>query len=258
MKTYFIHDNGNRPFKVEIDSENKAALIYKLTDYQYDEIYEEEPSIYFYEEIFIGKSNRCAMTNFSRGYGHEFDGNTILLKIKDSQLDYLYIGPSIFKFTALDVIDKYLSHVGNSDVPYPVARDNQSNLYLLEESVILLSTKIQPGRAYSWYYKNNVIGKSYFVSDLPPSRENFEILSNNAHEIYNISFNVNPSERYEILLDLDENINNKMWLIEGGDSWENYIVKCLDINAWVQLHSQFAIQKNIQVLEKTIIEKRSY
>lgn len=108
-------------------------------------------------EIFLGKSLKNKMTEFSGGYGAWATGNSILLWIKDNQ--YVYIGESIFRFRSLSKIVKYLSPVGNSGVPYPYAIDYEGRYYLMIENVVVENIprgfKRDP---YDYYYAN---GKGY-------------------------------------------------------------------------------------------------
>ena len=136
-KTYFIHDNGGRPYLVYI--KNKNVIIYnipedKINDSLYDEkknnnnkwMYINLVEKYKAKEIFIGKSPLIRMTDFSGGHGKYFDGNTILLFLSNN--NYVYISNSIEKIKIDDKIEKYYSFVGNSDVPYPMAI-GKKNIY---------------------------------------------------------------------------------------------------------------------------------
>ena len=82
---------------------------------------------YSIQEYFIGISPKNAMTKFSGGYGKYFTGNSILIKIDNNK--YVYIGSDIYSFTAETNIIRYVSPVGNNDVPYPLAYGSQ-NVYV--------------------------------------------------------------------------------------------------------------------------------
>ena len=89
--------------------------------------YEEEACTSFdAERVFVGQCPK---------HGARFDGNSILL-LKEG-LEYVFVGESVFSFTAKSPITKYLSPVGNNDVPYPWAMDEQGFRYLMTFSVIL-------------------------------------------------------------------------------------------------------------------------
>lgn len=138
-QTYFIHDNGGRPFKCVVIENNQKIQIYKQSDNnESDElVYEEKPALIFQpKRILVGKSPLNKMTEFSGGYGPDFDGNTILLDMGNGE--YIYIGDQIWSFDTKYKIVKYISPVGNNDVPYPFAIDDSNNIYLISYNVIIM------------------------------------------------------------------------------------------------------------------------
>ena len=136
-KTYYIHDNGGRPFQCIIES-NKIN-IYGQTGYDEKSnkvIYDKKALLSFNpNKIFVGKSPKNEMTKFSGGHGPKFDGNTILLEMGNNEC--IYVGSEIWSFTTKDCIAKYISPVGNNDVPYPYAIDKSKNIYLITQGVVL-------------------------------------------------------------------------------------------------------------------------
>lgn len=115
VKTYFTHDNGCRPFKVVVSGKNLEIFTYTqkkgktveemLTgDYPSKNDYNILIKSYKYlKNIFIPKG-----------------GNTILAHISGNK--YLCIAEFIYEFeTKNEKILEYHSHIGNSDVPYPLA-----------------------------------------------------------------------------------------------------------------------------------------
>lgn len=130
-KEYHIHDNCGRPFKVTI--KEKKVTIAALYENEYINFV-----TYRAKQIFIGISEKNTMTEFGRGYGPDFDGNSILLHIRKKQ--YVFIGSRIYIFNSRNKIVRYESPVGNNDVPYPYAIDEKNNIYLLIENVILTPT----------------------------------------------------------------------------------------------------------------------
>ncbi len=161
-KRYEIHDNGGRPFQVFVNKE--FVLVYKEIDSGEDEngdwqiIYSKFPSLVFLnpKRVFIGISPRNEMTEFSGGYGPEFDGNSILINTDDN--NYVYIGSEIYNFTAKSEIVEYVSPVGNNDVPYPYAIDREGNNYLMLENVILIG-RGKLDDPYQYYYEERDISK---------------------------------------------------------------------------------------------------
>ena len=132
-KKYLIHDNGSRPFLVNING--KDVSIFKLpkgveedrdtSKSEYTELVKVYRGV---KKVFIGKSPKIEMTIFSAGYGKDFDGNSILVEISDKR--YCLISDRIVEFSTKDNITKFVSPVGNNDVPYPLAYGSQ-NVYVL-------------------------------------------------------------------------------------------------------------------------------
>ena len=140
MKQYTIHDNGGRPFLVKID-ENNVYIYRNVTDWdkvvgnKWIDVYSKKPILTIaYQKIFIGKSPKNQMTCFSGGHGSKFDGNTILVQGRKGA--YIFIGETIFKFMPSDEIVKYVSPVGNNDVPYPYAVGRENSYLMLEKKSI--------------------------------------------------------------------------------------------------------------------------
>jgi len=144
-KSYFIHNNYDKPFLVYI--KNNDVHIYKISNNYYIRnsnwskindnnkcFYNEFVKSYNYKKIFIGKSPKCDMTNFSGGYGSKFDGNSILLQIDTNK--YVFIGAYIYEFKIDDTINEYYSPVGNNDVPYPVALGSKNNYFMLDKTYV--------------------------------------------------------------------------------------------------------------------------
>jgi len=126
---YITHDNGSRPFSVNI--KNKEVNIYKRFNDDSSEEYDDLITTYNFQKVFIGKSPLNKMTEFSEGYGPDFDGNTVLIKLNNSK--YVYIGDGIYEFDIEnDKIIDYISPVGNNNVPYPIAI-GENYLYFLVE-----------------------------------------------------------------------------------------------------------------------------
>jgi hypothetical protein len=163
---YYTLDNGGRPFKLDI-SENNTVSIYELnieeSDKQQKDIYEEKAfKTYKPKKIFIGKSIVNEMTEFSGAIDNsKWDGNSILLEINEKTLEYVYIGATIYSFTAYAKIIEYVSPIGNSSVSYPYAVDELGNYYLMIEDIVLekkdeIKKKIQEkSDPYKYYYDNS-------------------------------------------------------------------------------------------------------
>lgn len=162
MTSYFTHDNGGRPFRVNISADGKSVEVYKRVectdDCPEEDTYHEKPALIWrrVQHVFVGESPKTERTEFSGGFGPEFRGNSILLHLKG--LTYVCIGESVFQFNAKSPIVKYVSEVGNNDVPYPYALDSKGRFYLMVEKVILTKCD-DPGNPYRWYYDHHRMTK---------------------------------------------------------------------------------------------------
>jgi hypothetical protein len=152
IEEYIIHNNGDTPFIVKIEGNN--VYVYKN---------EEDRQLILSKKplhIFIGESPKNKITEFPGGYGDEFRGNTILLEntqVNNTTFEYTYIGGKIFTFLA-NKIEKYISSVGNNDVPYPYAIDINNFTYLMIENVVLKKDLDENGwnghdEPYNCYYE---------------------------------------------------------------------------------------------------------
>lgn len=100
-------------------------------------------------------------------HGPEFDGNSILIKLDNTQKNmygenvnkYVFVGWKIYEFTVYGgSIVKYVSEVGNSDVPYAYAVNSRGEIYLMTDEVVLRNVpeefKNDPYRYYYDYIHN--------------------------------------------------------------------------------------------------------
>jgi len=138
-KAYFIHDNGSKPYKVQVSG--KTVEIYKgeyrrsledtkAIDYEtmdYDKLIKKLTV----KEIYIGKSPCIPAADWC---GAPTVGNTILLHISGNK--YIHIGHGIFEFSIDDEVDTYYSVVGNNDVPYPVILGTKNVYFMLDNAMM--------------------------------------------------------------------------------------------------------------------------
>ncbi len=108
------------------------------------------------KEVFIGKSPGNPNTR----YGPEFDGNTILVRVTENH--YLFVGGTLRRFATDSPIVKYVSEVGNNDVPYPYAVDAEGKYYLLIEDAVVRDVA-DPENPYAYLYS---VPQSKFVETL--------------------------------------------------------------------------------------------
>jgi hypothetical protein len=118
------------------------------------------------KQVMIGESPLNAMTRFSGGHGPKFRGNSILLEETEKEA-WVWIGDSILRFKPFAPIVEFISPVGNNDVPYPWARDEDGNTYLFTEDVILSpECKWEDNDPYRYYYDHQLMTTDLGV--IPP------------------------------------------------------------------------------------------
>jgi hypothetical protein len=155
MPTYEIHDNGGRPFTVEINglrvSVFKNMDEYELQGKQFVTIPKPRKHLFDFtaNEVFLGKKSPTG------GYDglkpKDAEGNSILLHVGEK---YVYIGSEIYEFSlrAGDTIEKYYSDIGNSDVPYPYAVGRTHVYIMLDEVAVEKSFFDMKKDIYRQYY----------------------------------------------------------------------------------------------------------
>jgi len=206
LKIYLTHNNGDRPFRVQFDTKKREIEVFREDNNCLIDIYTPE-------RIFIGKSPKNKMTEYSGGYGKRFDGNTILLHLEYNI--YLYIGDIIYTFQSESKIVEYISPIGNNDVPYPYAKDQNENYYLFIEQVIIKWNKLidEFDDPYTYYYKASLITED--CGFIPPEKPLFEEFDNITK--FNIgndqyTFRYSPKDDYDRLISIS-NDENKLFII---------------------------------------------
>jgi hypothetical protein len=226
-ETYLIHDNGGRPFKVVIN-QNCVQVHKQIHDgYSLDYHYEIKPSYAFVvNQVFVGK---CPSRN------PEFDGNTILLHMKDNE--YIWIGNrGIVSFLFLSKVVKYVSEVGNSNVPYPFAIDENDNIYLLLDNVIIKKKDGYYGfdNPYGDYYRNHRMTgfhdiKSFYIGN----------------DKYNMEYYPFPEKDYDRFV---KDIGSPLSIIKTND--EKII---LDKTSYINLINEFGECHSFTPLPKLFV-----
>lgn len=142
-KVYFVHDNGSRPFRVEVSGKN--VEIYRNTI----STNKEENTLIkklVVKEVYLGKSLSSEK------------GNTILLHLDGKK--YMFIGQDIYEFTMEDEFEAYYSIIGNSDVPYPIVLGSKyvylmlssDHTYIPRELFKVKMDNAEWANAYAYYY----------------------------------------------------------------------------------------------------------
>lgn len=201
MEIYYTNYNYNNTYKVTI--QNNDVNIYSFIDNDEDkEEYSEMPTYEFknVEHIFIGKSPICNITLYYEVYGPEFDGNTILLHIKNNE--YVYIGNDVYKFKSISKIITYNSPVGRNYVPNPYAVDKNNNVYILGQEVIMTNYNFKKNIIYKnaladYYYDIHYITHQHKKIYNPLNIKYFYVDGDK----YNLNYCVNPGEYYDKLAD---------------------------------------------------------
>lgn len=123
-KIYYIHDNGGRPFRVEVNGKNVSVYMnmdtFKKINGTFQDVSRPEKHLFdvVAEKVFIGK--KSPKGGYDGLKPKEAEGNSILLHLGEK---YMFIGEKIYEFKPMkgDSIKKFYSNIGNSDVPYPYA-----------------------------------------------------------------------------------------------------------------------------------------
>lgn len=137
-KTYEIHDNGGRPYCVEVTGLQVSVFCQERVPAMVGT----EDSGYWMKgrHLFTVEAERIWMgDNYQKGITGNYvpcgvyPGNSILLRMNGSR--YVYIGSEIFQFECVwgDEIQTYFSPVGNSDVPYPCAVGHYGVYFMLDK-----------------------------------------------------------------------------------------------------------------------------
>lgn len=155
-KHYWVLDNGGRPFRVTVEeTENSATNVRVEKNLSRGRGFRTLLEWYFVAKVFIGKSPKNPMTEFSGGHGEAFNGNSILVWLGDFR--YVFIGWEIYSFeVAATAITEFVSPVGNNSVPYPFAFDADHRCYLFLERIVISGFPIEPlhrKSPYEWYYE---------------------------------------------------------------------------------------------------------
>jgi hypothetical protein len=136
-RCYMTHDNGGRSFKACFNGQ--SFWVFKPSSMDDDELVHDAVAVKptKHTRVFVGRSPRNAMTEFSGGHGPAFDGNSMLFELAPGR--YMFVGECIRTFGTKSPITTFVSPVGNNDVPYPFAIDGSGIVYLLTEGVRLTS-----------------------------------------------------------------------------------------------------------------------
>lgn len=236
-RTYLTHHNGDRPYKVVVTGDYVTVLEGNL--FAAKPVYEETVN-----QIFVGSSPFNEMTWFSGGFGPEFDGNAMLLHEHD--LEYVFVGQSVYRFHALSSIIKFVSPVGNNDVPYPYAIDYEDRYYLFIERVIVrippeLITNVFTFDPYRYYYSESSI--TDIRKNIAPKFKGIKSFFNDGEEEWNLCFRADYRDDAAKL--------KNAYLVFDDDT-----VVTLTETSYNELMEEFAGMASIEILKYDLIHSQ--
>jgi len=212
------------------------------------------------EQIFIGNSPKSAITEEVDAFGPDYDGNSFLLYL--SGLKYVFIGDCIYSFTSYDMIETYISNVGNNDVPYPYAIDKSGNIYLMIENIVLMNGVSRMKQAkkndkfkdskdfiykyldpYAFYYTDHSLIGFKGIDDFLIGEES-----------YNLTYSTNASDDYNRFLTFDDYDSEfGIRIVMNGEEEK------LSKNKYIELMHDFAKEHSIKKIKnKTMIRQRLF
>jgi hypothetical protein len=146
-REYLIHDNGGRPFKFVA---NKDGIeIYTFEDDK-NRDWDVEPE--YDVKVLTIKKFIGFWVGLDTSIYTNFHGNSIL--VQETKTSYVSVGWMILRFETSEEILDYVSPVGNSDVPYPVAYSQNYVYFMLECEYVAkdqLTTEATPINAEEIY-----------------------------------------------------------------------------------------------------------
>jgi hypothetical protein len=164
-KKYEIHNNGSRPYFVEVQGRTVTVLknmnSWEKVDGKF--INTHNPSKLLFtkkaDEVFIGK--KSPKGDYDGLKPSQAEGNSILLRIANK---YIYIGHEIYEFAPVkgDTIVNYYSNIGNSDVPYPYAIGKTHIYNMLDKIAVELSYFAMNENIYEQFYYDHRIHMCLF------------------------------------------------------------------------------------------------
>lgn len=143
--SYEIHDNGGRPFVVDVYP-HRVVIVRLDSQGNRREIVHET----VYETIWLGDNLLSLPRYVEKGTDI---GNTILLRVHTHT--YLFIGSEVYQFTLRgDTLMTYYSPIGNSDVPYPYALGGDYAYFFLDKKRVPLGVIDVSQDGYQQFYRS--------------------------------------------------------------------------------------------------------
>lgn len=165
MTTYFTHDNGGQPFRVEVGEDNVVKVFdnypQPISDSQKESKKNEPVFETKFKTLFIDEVNY-------KDPDHPCHGSSVLLFVDNKfenyikyDFKYIYIGDSIVEFTTLFPVLQFVSKVCGLDVCYPVAVTKHHVILMEEERRIIPREDVDGvpfSEMYDYYYKYPHLG----------------------------------------------------------------------------------------------------
>jgi len=147
MPKYEIHDNGSVPYWVEVHGKIVTILqnmdTYKMINGKFTVIEHPNKTLTMEaDEIFVGKTSPTGPISPP--------GTTMLFRVGSK---YVYVGSEMYEFSTDDVILKFYSDLGNSDVPYPYAVGEKYIYIMLDKVAVEKSLFDMKEDIYKQYYE---------------------------------------------------------------------------------------------------------
>jgi len=220
---YLIHDNGGRPYMVEINGNQVNVYGKSNEEFSHDQLLWS----FDHMEIFIGtdkyddhpdaQSDAQSDTQSDTQSDAQSDtqGNTILLYMgkENERYKYIFISGDIFSFTAEHMITKYESPIGNSDVPWPYAIDKNGTYYLLiKDSCVKIDPKFakEYDDPYDYFYDVQYIMPDGSPQKLYPNFNQIKSFHVDDRE-YTLMYTDKPAEDYERIV---KTIGKNLYVID--------------------------------------------
>lgn len=248
MQTYDTHDNGGRAFRVKITDNRdgtKHLTVRQIMTRRSRPLFQIDS-----ERVFVGESTPNNMTHALGTDKQEFDGNSILVKLSEKNT-YLHIGRSLLTFRTKSPVVRYESPLGNNDVPYPYAVDEQGNYYLVIENVVLLTRSGLAEDAegdgndpYRYYYDHAQMSVKF--GRIPPKEpvdgayRGIQYMTV-GQEKYSMSYNANPGETYDRLTSED---GGPMFIYYDDDTAQQ-----MTRQSYITLIEEFGRQQGFEPLD---------
>lgn len=143
--SYEIHDNGGRPFVVDIYPHRVVVIRLDVHHNREEVVWESS-----YEKIWLGDNLLSLPRYVEKGTGK---GNTILVQVHPRT--YVFIGSEVYRFSLQeDAIVDYYSPIGNNDVPYPYAIGETHAYFFLGKKRVPLSALDISQDGYEQFYRS--------------------------------------------------------------------------------------------------------